>query len=174
LWGDYWATWETEGSRARRPVPSADQGVVTGPAVEDVLPRPAVEHVVAGPAAERVVAGAADQDVVAVAAVRRELDGVGRQARGFHRVVAGQGVDREPVPGGLGAGDVDLGGQAEDGNPGRVAADHDHVVAAGAFDGDGVGRAVAGAAAGGAGQVEVDLGDIGARQVVDGDGVGAA
>ena len=47
------------------------------------------------------------------------------------------------------------------------------VVAVGAVDDDGVGRAVAGAAAG-AGQVEVDLGDVGAGQVVDGDGVGAA
>src|SRR5262245_6122652 len=164
-----------DGIATRGPVAPSDatleQGVVTGPAVEDVLPRPTDQRVVAGAAAERVVAGAGDQDVVAVAAVRRELDGVGRQARGVHRVVAGQGVDREQVPGGLGAGDVDLGGQAEDGNPGRVAGDHHRVVAIGAVDDDGVGLAVAGAAAGGRRQVDVDRGHVRAGQVVDGDGV---
>ena len=53
-------------------------------------------------------------------------------------------------------------------------ADLDRVGAVGAVDDDGVGLAVAGAAAGSAGEVEVDLGDVGAGQVVDGDGVGAA
>ena len=100
---------------------------------------------------------AADQDVVAVAAVLRELDRAGRQARGFHDVVAGQGVDRQPVVGRLGAGDVHLGGQAEDGDAARIAGDHDRVGVVGAVDDDGVGLAVARAAARRAGQVEVEL-----------------
>ncbi len=91
---------------------------------------------------------AADQDVVAVAAVGGELDRAGRQARGLDHVVAGQGVDDQPVVGRLGAGDVHLGGQAEHRDAARVAGDADDVVAVGAVDDDGVGRAVAGAAAG--------------------------
>ena len=85
-----------------------------GAAVEDVDAGAADQHVVAVAAEQHVVAVAADQDVVAVAAVGGELDRAGRQARGLDHVVAGQGVDRQPVVGGLGAGDVDLGGQAED------------------------------------------------------------
>src|SRR5689334_15408691 len=81
---------------SRRPVPSWDQDVVTGPAVEDVHAPVPDQLVVAGPAEEGVVAWRADQDVVAGAAVRREPDGAGRQGRGVHRVVAGQGVDRQP------------------------------------------------------------------------------
>src|SRR5262249_41611925 len=98
----------------------------------------------------------------------------GRQALGVHRVVAGQGVDREPVPGGLGAGDADLGGQAEDGNPGRVAGDHHRVISIGAVDDDGVSLTVTGSIVGGRRQVEIDLGHVRASQVVDGDGVGPA
>ena len=54
------------------------------------------------------------------------------------------------------------------------ARDADRVVAVGAVDDDGVGRAVAGAAARRRGEVEVDLRHVGAGQVVDGDRVGAA
>src|SRR5262249_57826912 len=98
----------------------------------DVLPRPADQDVVAGAAAQGVVAGAADQDVVAVAAVGRELDRAGRQVGRVHHVVADLGVDLELVEGGLGAGDVDPGGQAEDGHAAGVAGDQDDVVAGGA------------------------------------------
>ena len=147
--------------------------VVAGAAVEDVLAAVADQDVVAAPPVERVVAGAADQDVVAVAAVGRELDRR-PQARRVHHVVAAQGVDDQPVVGGLGAGDVDLGGQTDDGDAARVAGDRDHVVAGGAVDDDGVGLAVADAAARRRRQVDVDLGHVGAGQVVDGDGVGAA
>src|SRR5262245_15490115 len=159
---------------ARLSARSLDQGVGAWPPGEDVLARSADQHVVAVAAAEGVVPRAADQNVGAVAAVRRELDRVGRQAGCVHHVVTGQGIDLQLIVGGLGAGDVHLRRQALDGNAAGVAADHDHVVAAGALDGDGVGGAVAGAAAGGAGQVEVDLGDVGAGQVVYGDGIGAA
>src|SRR5262245_59522005 len=143
-----------------RPVPSLDQDVVTGPAVEDVLPRPADQHVVAGAADQGVVPRAADQFVVAVTAVHRELDRVGRQAGSSHHVITGQGFDGDLIIGGLGTGDVHLGGQALDGNAALVAADHDHVVAAGAVDDDGVRGAVAGAAPGGRRQVDVDLGHV--------------
>ncbi len=128
-----------------------------GPPSRMSWPGAADQDVVAGAADQGVVARAADQDVVAVAAVGRERDRAGRQARGVHHVVAGQGVDRQPVVGGLGARDVHLGGQAEHGDAARVAGDGDHVVAVGAVDDDGVGLAVARAAARRAGQVEVDL-----------------
>ena len=72
------------------------------------MPEAADQHVVAVAAEQHVVAVAADQDVVAVAAVGRELDRAGRQAGGLDHVVAGQGVDRQPVVGRLGAGDVHL------------------------------------------------------------------
>src|SRR5262249_31846932 len=80
------------------------------------------------------------------------------------------GVDDQPVVGRLCAGDVYPGGQTEDVNAARVAGDHDHVVAGGTVDDDGVGLAVA---AGRARQVEVDPRHAGAGQVVDGDRVGA-
>ena len=66
-------------------------------------------------AVEGVVACATDEDVVAVAAVGRELDRAGRQARSVHDVVAAQGIDRQPVVRGLGALDVHLGGEADHG-----------------------------------------------------------
>ena len=72
----------------------------------DVVAGPADEHVVAGAAEQGVVAVAADEDVVAVAAVGGEQDRRGRQAGGVDHVVAGERVDRQPVVGGLGAGDV--------------------------------------------------------------------
>src|SRR5207244_10857986 len=90
------------------------------------------------------------------------------------QVVAGQGVDRPPVVGRLGAGEVHEGGQAEDGSAARGAGDHDRVGAVRAVDDHGIGLAVARPAPRRAGQVEVELGEIGAGQVVDGDGVGAA
>ena len=96
-----------------------------GPPSRTSWPPAADQDVVAGAAEQRVVAGAADQDVVAVAAVGRELDRAGGQARGLDHVVAGQGVDDQPVVGGLGAGDVHLGGQAEDGDAARIAGDGD-------------------------------------------------
>src|SRR5262249_54942348 len=115
-----------------------------------------------------------DQDVIAVAAVRRKLDSAGGQAGGLHYVVAGQGVDDQPIVGRLGAADVHHGGQTGDGDTGRVAGYRNHVGVVGAVDDDGVGRPVAGVAAGSARQVDIDLGHGGAGQVVDGDGVGAA
>src|SRR5262249_4121765 len=78
------------------------------------------------------------------------------------------------VLGRLGAPDVHLGHRAGDDHLAGVAVDHDHVVISGAFDGDGVGRAVAGGAARRGRQVQVDLGDVGAGQGVDGDAGGAA
>ena len=65
-------------------------------------------------------------------------------------------------------------GRPDDREAGARARDLDVVGTVGAVDDDGVGLAVAGAAARSAGQVEVDLGDVGAGQVVDGDRVGAA
>src|SRR5262249_48671977 len=135
----------------------------------DVLARPAAQQVVAGAADQGVVAGPPDQDVVAVAAVLRELDRPGRQARRRHHVVAVPGADRQPVVGRLGAGDVHPRVQAGDGRAARVPGHQDHVVAVGPLHGDGVSRAVADPRAGGAGQVEVDLGHVRAGEVVDGD-----
>src|SRR5262249_18724001 len=121
-----------------------------------------------------VVAIAADEDVVADIAVRGELDCRSGQAGGLHHVVTSQGVDRQPVVGRLGAGDVHLGSQPQDGNPVLVPGDLNHVVAVGPLDDDRIGCVVADPAARGPRQIEVDLADAGAGQVVDGDGVGAA
>ena len=121
-------------------------------------------------APDSVVSGTADQLVVAVAAVGRELDGVGRQAGSVDRVVAGQGVDHQAI-GGLGAADVDLGGQSEDGNAGRIAGDHTTssplvplTMTVSAWPSPRPKPA---------GEVDVDS-PVSAAQVVDGDRVGAA
>src|SRR5262249_18016299 len=160
-WGP--SVWPTGPTPAAAPHirPLLDQDVAAGAAVKRIKPRPADEDVVAGAAQERVVSLAADQDVVAVAAVRLELDRPGRQSRRLHDVVSPEAVDDQPVVRRLGAGDVHLGGQAEDGNAVLVAGDNDRVVAGGAVDDDGVGLAVAGAAARGGPQVDVHLGDGG-------------
>ena len=147
--------------------------LLPGPPSRTSWPAAADQDVVAGAAEQRVVAGAADQDVVAVAAVGRELRCRRRRPEAVDDVVAAQGVDRHPVVGRLGAGDVDLGGEPGHRDDAVVAGDRDHVVAAGAVDDDGVRLAVA-VPLPGAGEVEVDLVDVGAGQVVDGDGVGAA
>ncbi len=75
--------------------PSAllDEDVVAGATVEHVLARAAVQNVIPRAAQQRVVAGAADDDIGAVAAVRVELDGVGRQAGAGDRVIARESVD---------------------------------------------------------------------------------
>ena len=120
-----------------------DLDVVAVAAVDDVGAAATEEHVVAGAAHEHVVAVAADEDVVALAAVGGELDRPCRQAGGLDDVVAGEGVDREPVVGGLGAGHVDLGGQPENRRAGGVAGNQDDVVTVGGIDDDGVGLSVA-------------------------------
>ena len=75
---------------------------------------------------------------------------------------------------GLGAADRHLRGEPVDGDRRAAADDLDVVVAGGAVDDHGVGRAVALAAPGRRRQVDRDLRDAGAGQVVDRDGVGAA
>ena len=143
-----------------------DEGVVAGAHQR---------HVVAAAAVDEVVPLAADEDVVAGAAVEGQADRIRLAAHSRRRVVAAEGVDREPVARRLAPRDVHRGGQARDRRR-RVAepATAIAVRAVGAVDDDGVGRAVARAGPAGVGQVEVDLGDVGAGQVVDGDGVGAA
>ena len=77
---------------------ASDHDVVAGRRRRGLsLPGAADQHVVAGAAEQHVVAGAADQDVVAVAAVQRERDRAGGDAGGVDHVVAGEGVDRQPV-----------------------------------------------------------------------------
>ena len=140
-------------------------------------------HVVAAAADDGVVAVAADQHVVAVAAgdgvvaraaVHGQPDHAGGQSGGGDRVVAAERVHDELVVGPFGALDRNSGRQPGHGEAGPAAGDLDRVCVGGAVDDDGVGLAVAGAAAGRAREVEVDVGDVGAGQVVDGDGVGAA
>ena len=75
---------------------------------------------------------AADEHVIVVAAVGGELDRARRQARGFDHIVAGQGVDRQPVVGRFAPGDIDLSGQAEHGRAACVADGQGDVVAVGA------------------------------------------
>ena len=137
--------------------------LLPGPPSRMSCPGPPIRTSSPGAAEERVVAGTADQHVVAVAAVRRELDRAGRQARGVHHVVAGQGVDDQAVVGRLGAGDMHPGGQTQNVSAAGVAGDRDRVVAGGAVDDDGVGLAVADAAAGRAREVEVHAGDVRCR-----------
>ena len=148
--------------------------LLPGPPSRTSWPGPPIRTSSPGAAEEGVVAGAADQHVVAVAAVLRQLDRGGGQPRSVHHVVAGQRVDDQAVVGRLGAGDVHPGSQTQDVRVAGVAGDRNGVVAGGAVDDDGVGLAVADAAAGRAREVEVHVGDAGAGQVVDGDGVGAA
>src|SRR5262249_50504713 len=156
-----------------------DHLVVAGLALDDVAPFAGVPdervvtgahqgRVVTGPAEDLVVALATDQDVHPRVAVDRQGEDARLQPAGVHHVIAALGADRQPVQRPLTAGNVDRGGQALDGCRTTRPGDHDRVVPARALDGDGVGRAVAGAAARGALQVEVDLGHVGAGEVVDG------
>src|SRR5688572_17644322 len=92
-----------------------DQDVVAATAVEHVDSRSTQEHVVVGVTQEHVVAGATQEHVVAGATACRELDRSAGQARSLDCVVAGQGVDGQPIVGRLGAGDVHLSGQAKGG-----------------------------------------------------------
>ena len=128
--------------------------------------------VVAVAAVDEVVAFATDEEVVAEAAVHRQLDAVGLQARGVDHVVAALPVHDQPVVGLLGKEDVDPGLEAEHGDAARVAGHADHVGALRAVDGDRVGRAIAAAIR--AAQVDVDPVDVRAAEVADGDVVGTA
>ena len=126
-------------------------------------------------AVDQVVALAADEEVVAVAAVEGQADHARPAGREASTVSSPpRALTVELVVGRLGAGDVHRGGQARRRRrrP-AVPATCDAVVAGGAVDDDGVGRAVAGAAAARP-RGRVDVGDVGAGQVVDGDRVGAA
>ena len=127
------------------------------------------------PPIDQVVARLPIEDVVAVAAVQGQGDRIRPcETARVDGVVAREGVDRELVVRRFDPRDVHRGGQARDRDAGRRAGNHDPVGTARAVDDDGVGLAVAGAAAGRARQVEVHAGDAGAGQVVDGEGVGAA
>src|SRR5262249_18053999 len=109
-----------------------------------------------------------------VATILGELDLSGCQARGVHNVCPRLGINDELVELPFGVLDVHPGVQAGDGDTARVADDLDRVVAGGAVDDHGVGRAVADVPAHRRRQIDVDLSDIGAGQVADVDGVGAA
>src|SRR5262249_37850361 len=74
---------------------AAVEGVVAGPAEEDVRPAVAGEHVVAGTAVEQVVAALAEDLVVGVVGVDHVVALAGEDfvvgGAGFHDVVAGAG-----------------------------------------------------------------------------------
>ena len=152
-----------------------DVAAVAGVPDEGVVAGAHEGHVVAASADDQVVALAADEDVVAVAAVQRQRDRARVEPGGVDRVVAAQGVDREAV---VRAFRMPVMCTVADRPATTAVLPAPEIVmesvASRAVDDDGVGLAVAGAAAGRAGEVEVDLGDVGAGQVVDGDGVGAA
>src|SRR5262245_1457201 len=77
--------------------PLFDDDVVAGAAVEDVLPGTADQHVVTCFAIESVSVVAADEHVVAVAAIDDELGGASREPRRLDDVIAGKGVDHDPI-----------------------------------------------------------------------------
>ena len=153
-----------------------DVAAVAGVPDEGVVAGAHQGGVVAAAAVDQVVALAADEQSLPVAAVERQADDARpagrtrRRCRRRARPLIGERVERR-----VGAGDVDRGRQAGDGRRRAAdAADGDVVGAGGAVDGDGVGRAVAGGAAGGAARSRLTLRQVGAGQVVDGDRVGAA
>ena len=118
----------------------------------------AVDEVVAVAAAQRVGAVAAGEVVVAGAAVRDELERVGRAAA-VDLVLAREPVDRQLVAGRVGVHDVDEGRQADDGGPPGGGADGvDDVVLA---------RAVEDQPVRPAREVRADLLHAGARDVTD-------
>src|SRR5206468_12552850 len=123
-----------------------EEDVVAGAAVQEVLAVAAEEDVVAGAAEEGVGSGAADEHIVAVAAVLGEGDGGGVEAGGFDHVAAVLGLDDQAVVGQLRIDDVHLCRQSTHGYGSRGTGGGDHVVAGGAVDDDGVGRAVTAAA----------------------------
>ena len=119
-----------------------DDDVVAGATVEDVGAPAADQHVVAGAAEERVVALAADEDVV-VLAPPSAVSWIDPAARPEPSTTSSPAsvlsVSRSLAA--LGAGDVDLGGQAERPIRRWRRRNADDVVAVGAVDDDGVGRA---------------------------------
>ena len=113
------------------------------------LPAPSSAVSLPRPPLIEVVAVAADEDVVAVAAVERQLDLAGRERRGVDGVVAAEAVDRQLCRAASTCAMRHRGRQG----PLTVTVpplpdDLDRVGAGGAVDDDGVGLAVAGAAAG--------------------------
>src|SRR6185436_6461142 len=118
-----------------------NQGVVACSTVEYIQAEPTQERVIAIVAEERVIAVATDQVVVALVAVFGQADRPGSQPGGIDDVVTEQGIDGEFV-GELCKDNVDLGGQAEDRDAGRVANHDNSIVAVSAIDDDGVDRAV--------------------------------
>src|SRR5262249_27592270 len=132
---------------------------------------------------DKVVAVAAEQSVgpiaagnaiVARAGVDGQINHAGSQCGSVDRVVPVKGVNHQVVIGAFGSLNVDGGMQAGHREIRCASADLNRVLAVGAVDDDGVGCAIAGAAACGRRQVEVDFGHVCAGQVVDGDGVGSA
>ena len=121
---------------------------------EGVVARAHQRGVVAVAAVDEVVALAAEEHVGAEAAVHRELNAVGLEARRVDHVVAAESVQGKPVVRLLREEDVDPGLKAEHGDAAGVARDAEHVGALGGVDGDRVGRAVAAAVR--TAQVDVD------------------
>src|SRR5262249_7798814 len=152
-------------------VPSKD--VVAGAAEHDVTAPAPFDEVVTITADQSVGTIAAGDAVIARAAVNGQIDDTGRQAGGIDRVVTAERVYNKIVIGPLGPLNIDCGMQTGHREIGSTSADLNRVRAAGAVNGDGVGRAIAGAAACGRRQVEVDLGHVRAGQVVDSDVVGS-
>ena len=146
--------------------------LLPGPPSSVSTPGPPRSRSSSGAAEEHVVTGAAEQDVVAVAAVLGEANRGGRERGCLDDVVAGTGLDGQPIVRRLRSGDVHARGEPEHRRAGRVARDVDHVVAGRAVHDHVVRCAVAGAA--GRGEIRVHLGEVGPADVVDRERVGAA
>src|SRR5262249_14428888 len=120
-----------------------------------------------------VRARTADQSVITVAAVFGQGDRIYLKTAGVDDIVARKGVDCELVARAITSRDVHRSRQARYRDAGRRTGDFDVVGAGGAVDDDGVGLAVADAAAWCAFEVKVYCGDVGAGQVANGDVVSA-
>src|SRR4029079_1346434 len=94
-------------------------------------------------AEQGVVAGPADQNVVTSAAVSSELDRTGGEPRGLDHAIAGKAVDNNAIHFRLKAGDVDLSRQTKHRDAALISDDHHHIVAARRVDDDRVCCAVA-------------------------------
>ena len=148
-----------------------DKGVIAAAEQGGVVAAATSDGVAAVAADQQIAAGTAGDGVIASAAIDDHFD---LDVRCVDDVVAAEAVDGERVVGSFHTVNGDFSRQPFNRNAGAGVDDRDVVGGCRAVDDDGVGLAVADAAAGRCRQVQSDLFDIGLAEVVHRDRIGTA